>query len=273
MYEETPVIAVNTGGPRETIVHNETGILCDQNAQSFSQAMLTMMMPVCIPIPPDHHSTTTTTNNTGTQPINSSHITTSSTPRTSYTTTAYSSSEPITTGTGNTRLSTGAGTSAALPPIAESPSVVSTEDNASSSSSRNRVPLSPLFHFYPSPITPSTSQQTLLSNGSGTGTSAGAIPPQINSSRANDINSKSVSGGTSSGGGMGGVVVPVLQYEVVSVGYLMGKLGRRHVLVRRYSYMCIIIKYKLYTCYYKLSIIICVLCRVLYYAYYTPYIY
>ena len=269
MYEETPVIAVNTGGPRETIVHNETGILCDQNAQSFSQAMLTMMMPVCIPIPPDHSTPTTTTTNTTAQPINSSHITTSSTPRTSYTTTAYSSSDHTTTGTGTTRLSTGAGAGvgvgAALPPIAESPSVVSTEDNASSSSSRNRVPLSPLFHFYPSPITPSTSQQTLLHNGSGTGTSAGAIPPQINSSRgSNDISGKSVSGGTSSGGGMGSVVVPVLQYEVVSVGYLMGKLGRRHVLVRRYSYMCIIIKCKLYTCYYKLSIIICVLCTVLY---------
>ena len=270
MYEETPVIAVNTGGPRETIVHNETGILCDQNAQSFSQAMLTMMMPVCIPIPPDH-TTTSTTTTTGTQPINSSLVSTSSTPRPSYTTTTYSSSEHTITGTGNTRLSTGtgvgAGVGASLPPIAESPSVVSTEDNASSSSSRNRVPLSPLFHFYPSPITPSSFQQTFLNNGSGT--SAGAVPPQINSSRANDISGKSVSGG----GGMGGVVVPVLQYEVVSVGYLMGKLGRRHVLVRRYSYMCIIIKYKLYTCYYKLSIIICVLCRVLYYAYYTPYIY
>ena len=265
MYEETPVIAVNTGGPRETIVHNETGILCDQNAQSFSQAMLTMMMPVCIPIPPDHHSTTNTT-----QPINSSHITTSSTPRNQHPITTYSSTEHTTTGNDTTRLPTIAGAGVgvgALPPIAESPSVVSTEDNVSSSSSRNRVPLSPLFHFYPSPITPSTSQQALLNNGSGT--SAGAIPPQINSSRgANDISGKSVSGG-----GMGGVVVPVLQYEVVSVGYLMGKLGRRHVLVRRYSYMCIIIKYKLYTCYYKLSIIICVLCRVLYYAYYTPYIY
>ena len=34
-----PVIASNSGGPRETIVDGETGYLCDDTAEAFSQAM------------------------------------------------------------------------------------------------------------------------------------------------------------------------------------------------------------------------------------------
>ncbi len=30
MYENTPVIAVNSGGPRETVVNGQTGFLCQQ---------------------------------------------------------------------------------------------------------------------------------------------------------------------------------------------------------------------------------------------------
>ncbi|CAK8689685.1 unnamed protein product [Clavelina lepadiformis] len=43
MYMQTPVIAVNTGGPRETVVHNETGFLCDGDAEHFSSAMLRLI--------------------------------------------------------------------------------------------------------------------------------------------------------------------------------------------------------------------------------------
>lgn len=35
-----PVIAVNRGGPAESIVHRETGILCDDDPSSFADAML-----------------------------------------------------------------------------------------------------------------------------------------------------------------------------------------------------------------------------------------
>uniref|UniRef100_T1PFA5 Alpha-1,3/1,6-mannosyltransferase ALG2 n=1 Tax=Musca domestica TaxID=7370 RepID=T1PFA5_MUSDO len=39
MYMSKPVIAVNSGGPTETIVHNSTGYLCDPKEESFSSAM------------------------------------------------------------------------------------------------------------------------------------------------------------------------------------------------------------------------------------------
>jgi len=39
MYVSTPVIAVNSGGPKETVVDNETGFLCDSSAAAFSEAM------------------------------------------------------------------------------------------------------------------------------------------------------------------------------------------------------------------------------------------
>ncbi|GLD93883.1 hypothetical protein PINS_up002488 [Pythium insidiosum] len=35
----TPVIAVNSGGPLESILHEETGFLCDGNADAFAHAM------------------------------------------------------------------------------------------------------------------------------------------------------------------------------------------------------------------------------------------
>ncbi|KAK3851202.1 hypothetical protein Pcinc_042133 [Petrolisthes cinctipes] len=40
MYVGTPVIAVNSGGPKETVVSGETGFLCEQTPQEFSDAML-----------------------------------------------------------------------------------------------------------------------------------------------------------------------------------------------------------------------------------------
>lgn len=39
MYVGTPVIAVNSGGPKETIISGETGFLCEQNPKDFAEAM------------------------------------------------------------------------------------------------------------------------------------------------------------------------------------------------------------------------------------------
>ncbi|MBN3321939.1 ALG2 mannosyltransferase, partial [Atractosteus spatula] len=39
MYMRCPVIAVNSGGPLESIAHGETGFLCEPQAQSFADAM------------------------------------------------------------------------------------------------------------------------------------------------------------------------------------------------------------------------------------------
>lgn len=39
MRAECPVIAVNSGGPLETVLHDETGFLCEQSASSFASAM------------------------------------------------------------------------------------------------------------------------------------------------------------------------------------------------------------------------------------------
>lgn len=43
MYFAKPVIAVNSGGPKETIVNNVTGILCESDADSFAEAMVMLM--------------------------------------------------------------------------------------------------------------------------------------------------------------------------------------------------------------------------------------
>ena len=43
MYKRRPVIACNSGGPLETIVDNETGLLCPSTSKSFSQAMLKLI--------------------------------------------------------------------------------------------------------------------------------------------------------------------------------------------------------------------------------------
>lgn len=40
MYSGRPVIAANSGGPTETIIHDQTGFLCDPNAHSFHEPML-----------------------------------------------------------------------------------------------------------------------------------------------------------------------------------------------------------------------------------------
>ena len=39
MYKRRPVIACDSGGPLETIVHDETGFLCSPTSESFSRAM------------------------------------------------------------------------------------------------------------------------------------------------------------------------------------------------------------------------------------------
>lgn len=39
MYMRRPVIAVNSGGPRETVIDGQTGYLCDNTPQKFSEAM------------------------------------------------------------------------------------------------------------------------------------------------------------------------------------------------------------------------------------------
>lgn len=39
MYTRCPVIAVSSGGPLESVVHGETGFLCDPAPESFSEAM------------------------------------------------------------------------------------------------------------------------------------------------------------------------------------------------------------------------------------------
>ena len=43
MYMRRPVIAVNTGGPLETVLHGETGYLCEPNEDAFSDAMLNIV--------------------------------------------------------------------------------------------------------------------------------------------------------------------------------------------------------------------------------------
>lgn len=39
MYMGKPVIAVNNGGPTETVVHNQTGILCEATPEAFASAL------------------------------------------------------------------------------------------------------------------------------------------------------------------------------------------------------------------------------------------
>ena len=39
MYCKTPVVAVNNGGPLETIIDNQTGFLCESNANDFGNAL------------------------------------------------------------------------------------------------------------------------------------------------------------------------------------------------------------------------------------------
>jgi alpha-1,3/alpha-1,6-mannosyltransferase len=39
MYCGKPVIAVNSGGPLESVKHEETGFLCESNASAFANAI------------------------------------------------------------------------------------------------------------------------------------------------------------------------------------------------------------------------------------------
>lgn len=41
----TPVIAVNSGGPLESVAHGETGFLCESDASAFADAMLQLLGP------------------------------------------------------------------------------------------------------------------------------------------------------------------------------------------------------------------------------------
>lgn len=44
MYFSKPVIAVNSGGPTETIVNNITGFLCESKSDAFAEAMKTLVL-------------------------------------------------------------------------------------------------------------------------------------------------------------------------------------------------------------------------------------
>ena len=37
MYSYRPVIACNSGGPKESVLHEQTGFLCDPTPQSFAE--------------------------------------------------------------------------------------------------------------------------------------------------------------------------------------------------------------------------------------------
>ena len=39
MYLECPVVAVNAGGPTETVVDGKTGFLCEQRPEAFAVAL------------------------------------------------------------------------------------------------------------------------------------------------------------------------------------------------------------------------------------------
>lgn len=43
MYCEKPVIAVNSGGPTETVEHEKTGFLCEMSKESFADAMMRLL--------------------------------------------------------------------------------------------------------------------------------------------------------------------------------------------------------------------------------------
>ena len=43
LYIQNPVIAVNNGGPCETVQHEVTGFLCEADKNSFSNAMLVVI--------------------------------------------------------------------------------------------------------------------------------------------------------------------------------------------------------------------------------------
>jgi len=43
MYSGTPVVAVNAGGPTETVVHGQTGFLCDPTPAAFGHALQQLM--------------------------------------------------------------------------------------------------------------------------------------------------------------------------------------------------------------------------------------
>ncbi|KAJ1369998.1 hypothetical protein KIN20_031625 [Parelaphostrongylus tenuis] len=43
MYLGTPVIAVNSGGPRESIIHGKTGFLVEQTPEDFAKCMVALI--------------------------------------------------------------------------------------------------------------------------------------------------------------------------------------------------------------------------------------
>jgi alpha-1,3/alpha-1,6-mannosyltransferase len=44
MAAARPVVAVNSGGPQETIQHNETGLLCEPTSQAFAAALTRLIL-------------------------------------------------------------------------------------------------------------------------------------------------------------------------------------------------------------------------------------
>jgi hypothetical protein len=47
MYSELPVIAVNDGGPTETVVDGLTGFLCKPDPESFAEVTIRPIFFIC----------------------------------------------------------------------------------------------------------------------------------------------------------------------------------------------------------------------------------
>ena len=46
MFLKVPVIAVNSGGPRETVLHGKTGFLCEQVGDKISKIVADAMLAI-----------------------------------------------------------------------------------------------------------------------------------------------------------------------------------------------------------------------------------
>lgn len=47
MASSRPVIACNSGGPMESVLHGKTGFLCEPSPEQFAAAMATLLVRVC----------------------------------------------------------------------------------------------------------------------------------------------------------------------------------------------------------------------------------
>ncbi len=43
MYSQLPVIAVNNGGPTETVLDGQTGYLCEPSPENFAEVLETLI--------------------------------------------------------------------------------------------------------------------------------------------------------------------------------------------------------------------------------------